>query len=152
MFIIALYNFAKILYELAKIIFYLPTALPVFHLTLLALLIICTLLLLTMKWYISLCNRVILTKTRRTSFTLQTGNIRKANLNFQANTIINLATYLGFFFKHLLKTKDVLFIIKKFVGLQITYNKSVMTQRSFLTTGFQNTKTSLVISIICKTK
>lgn len=69
-----------------------------------------------MKWYISLHNRVILTKTRRTSFILQTNSIKRANLNLKAYVITNLVTYLGFLLKYLFNIKDVLYIVKKVAG------------------------------------
>lgn len=103
-----------------------------------------------MKWYISLCNRAILTKTRRISFILLISNIKRANLNFQNNGIIDLTSYLGLLFKHHFDGKNDLYVAKKVVGLQITYNRSVMTQTSVLTTGFHNRKTDLIISVICK--
>lgn len=147
----ALYTFARILSELVKVTLHLPAALPVFHLTPLTLLIIYTLLLSTMKWYISLYNRVILTKTRKTSFTSQSDNIKMANLNLKINIIINLITHLGFLLKYFFNTKNLLYMIKKVVGLQITHNISVMTQRSVLVTCFQNIKIDLIIYVICKT-
>ena len=73
---------------------------------------------------------------RKTSFISQTGNIGRANLNLKANVITNLATHLGFLLKDLFNAKDVLYMVKKVVGLQITHNKSVMTQKSVLTSGF----------------
>lgn len=125
--IIAVYTFAKILSELVEVTLRLPPVLSDLYLIFLTLLIICKLLLSTIKRYISLHNRAIFIKTRKTSFISQTGNIKKANLNLKAIVITNLITYLGFFFKNLFRAKDVLYIIKKIVGLQITHNQSVMT-------------------------
>lgn len=147
----AIYTFIKILSKLAKIILYLPPALTVFQPILLALSIIYTLLLSTIKQYINLCNRIILIKTRRTSFTSQISCIGRANLNLKINVIINLRTHLEFFPKHFFNIKDILYIVKKVVSIQITHNKSIMIERNVLKINFQNTKPSLVISVICKT-
>lgn len=95
--------------------------------------------------------KAILTKTRKTSFTSQTGSIRKVNLNLKANVITNLATNLGFLFKHPLAIKNVLYMVKKVISLQITHNKTVMTKKSVLASSFQSTKASLVMSVIYKT-
>ena len=105
-----------------------------------------------MKWYISLLKRVILTKTRRTSFISPTGSIKRANLNVQSNVIKDLATHLGLPLKHLFDLKDVLNIAKKVIGLQITNNRSMMTEKSVLATGFQSGKTDQVISVISKSR
>lgn len=149
--IIVMYTFAKLLSKLIEVNFCLPPALPVFYLTTPALSIICILLLSTMKYYINLYNRVILTKIRRTGFTSQTSSIERVNLNLKANVITNLAIYLGFFLKHFFNVKDVFYMVKNIVNLQITYNKSMMTQKNVLAIGFQSTKAGLVMSIICKT-
>lgn len=146
-----LYTFIKTLSKLTKVILCLSQALSVLYLTFSALLIICILLLSTIKWYISLHRRAILPKTRKTNFPSQTSSIERVTLNLKANIIISLAIYLKFLLKYLFNTKDVLYMVKKVVGLQITHNKSVMTQKSILTTNFKNTKVDLVMNIICKT-
>lgn len=122
----ALYTFARILSKLIAVTFHLLPVSSVFYLTPLALSIIYTLLLLTIKRYISLRNKAILTKMKKMTFTSQTNSIGKANLNIKANLITNLAIYLGFFFKYLLNIKDILYMIKKLICLKITYNKSMI--------------------------
>lgn len=54
---------------------------------------------------------------RKTSLILQTNSIRKINLNFKANIITNLVTYIGFLLKYLFNTKDILYIVKKIIDL-----------------------------------
>lgn len=127
MLIIAFYTFAKILSKLVEVILRLLLASSILYLTLPALLIMYTFLLLITKRYIIFCNRDILTKIRKTSFTLQNGNIKKANLILKINFITNLAIHLEFIFKYLFRAKNNLYIIKKMIGLQITYKKSIMT-------------------------
>lgn len=75
-------------------------------------------------------------KIRRTNFTLQTGNIRKANLSLKVNVIINLVIYIGFFLKYLFKAKNILYVAKKVVNLPFIYNMSIMTPENVLTTDF----------------
>lgn len=70
-----------------------------------------------MKQYICLRNRVILTKIRKTSLTLQTNNIKRANLKFKANIITNLVIYLRFLLKYLLNAKDILYIVNNIIDL-----------------------------------
>lgn len=103
-----------------------------------------------MKQYISLRNRVILTKTKRSSFISPTISNEKTNLNLQGNFIIDLATYLGLSLIHLLDAKDDLYVAKNVVSLHITQNRSVMTQRSVLTSSFYSAISFLVMRVICK--
>lgn len=70
-----------------------------------------------MKWYISLCNRVISIKTKKTSLISQTGSIGQANFNLKTNVIINLPIYFEFILKLFLDEKGVLYMAKRSVGL-----------------------------------
>lgn len=69
-----------------------------------------------MKQYITLYNRAILTKTKKTTFISQIRSIKRANLNLKVNIITNLIILLEFLLKHFFNIKDVLYIIKKAVG------------------------------------
>lgn len=111
-----LYIFAKILFKLVEVILLLPPVLLVLHLTLLTLSIICTTPLSITKRFISQCNRAISTKTGKTSFNSQTGNIGRANLNLKANITTNLALHLELLFKLLFNAKDVLYVVKKMLA------------------------------------
>lgn len=145
-----LYIFAGILSKLIEIIFHLSPASLVFYLTSLTLLIIYTLLLSTMKRYISLYIRAILTKKKRRVLLHRLIVLEGQILNFKANIITNLITLLNFLPKYFLNAKNVLYVVKKVISLQITYNKSVITQKSILTTIFQSIKAGLVMTVICK--
>lgn len=59
-------------------------------------------LLLIIRPYISLYNRVIYIKKKIMSYILQITSIKEANLNFMTKAIINLATYLSSYLKGLL--------------------------------------------------
>lgn len=85
---------------------------------------------------------------RKMSFILLINNIEKANSNLKINNITNLAIYLKFFFKPFFNIKDILYVIKKDVGLQTTHNKSGITLKIVLVTNFIYTKADLVMSII----
>lgn len=131
-----LYTFAKALFEILKVILLLPPVLTILQIIFLVLSIICKTLLLIVKRSISLYNTAISTKTTKTSFISQTNNVEKANINLRANVITNLAIYLWFFLKYLFNVKDVLYVAKKIVGLQIIYSKSLIMPKNVLVTSF----------------
>lgn len=63
-------------------------------------------------------------------------SIERANSNLKVNNITNLAIYLKFLFKPFFNIKDILYVVKKDVGLQITHNKSEITLKTVLETDF----------------
>ena len=137
-----LYTFTKILSKYIEITLLLLPTLPIFYLIFLALSIIYIPLLLTIKQYTSVYNRAISIKMKITSFILQIANIKRANLNLKANITTNLTIHLKFFFKYFFDIKDILYITKKVIDLQIIHIKNKMTQKSLLITSFHNTKVS----------
>lgn len=52
--------------------------------------------------------------------------MKKANLNFKAKVGTNLASFFRILFNYFSKVKDILYIIKKIISLQIIYNRNVM--------------------------